>query len=223
MELLGDIVLGPAIDGIELFLHNQALTLPVPVRTMTLLDRACASAYLRVQKRDVIGIDVAGQVILLQQFSHYILFTCTTSNIVYCRSFSLQSLYEPTAPYHPSPRTAPNKMAKAGGTPNQAVSAYVTAATTTHQGSPARLFPSLLCGVKYPISHSLYTAVNTNPTAVALMPRSKLSTQAFVRKACQIDCTPTARISPGEKIATKASSAPNIVGTFVEANVNAPR
>jgi hypothetical protein len=98
MELLGDIVLGSAIDGIKLFLHNQALTLPVPVRTMTLLDRACASAYLRFRKRGVMGIDVAGQVLWLQQYSHYTLFTCTTSSAVSCRSFNLQ--FPTSQPHH---------------------------------------------------------------------------------------------------------------------------
>lgn len=61
---------------------------------------------------------------------------------------SLNRGYWPTAPYHPRPKTAPNKIATAGGKLNHAVDAYASVATTTHHGSRARLVPLLLSGVR---------------------------------------------------------------------------
>lgn len=65
--------------------------------------------------------------------------------------------------------------------------------------------------------------MNTKPTAVALIPLSKLRTHAFVLMTCQIPCTPTVRIRPGKKIPRNESIPPKTVGVPVDASAKAPR
>src|ERR1700712_3140436 len=95
---------------------------------------------------------------------------------------------------------APITIAMGGGALNHALPAYDTAAITTHHGSLAKLCPALLSGVRYPISHNRYTAVNTSPTAVAFTPLRKSITNFFFRNTRQKLWIATASVIPGRKI-----------------------
>jgi hypothetical protein len=160
---------------------------------------------------------------LVETYMTSILLPSSAGFTLLTKSATIGLNHLPTAPNHPNPNTAPITIAAAGLTPNHAVSAYVTAATTTHHGSAAKLFPLLLSGVKYPISHSLYTAVNTNPTAVALIPLSILNTIGFVLSTRHRLCTPTLSTIPGAKIPKPPRKAPAMDGVLVGASVSAPR